>query len=43
MIREKMLLKDEDGHMGRLERGWPEEKMFNREKIESTRRGWVQG
>jgi len=39
--REKMLLKDEDGHMGLVERGWHEEKMFTREKIES-RRGWVQ-
>jgi hypothetical protein len=37
-----MLLKYEDGHMGLLGRGWPEEKMFTREKLES-RRGWVQG
>jgi hypothetical protein len=42
MIRENMLLKDEDGHMGLVERRWPEEKTFIKESIQSRRR-WVQG
>ncbi len=32
-----MLLKDEDGHMGLVERGWPEEKTFIR-----VERGWLE-